>query len=235
MFDTSAEFYDAIYGVFKDYRTEADAIASRLRRENPRCKKVLDVGCGTGEHARLLGEEGFLVDGLDVDANLLRIAREKHPAGQFHVADMSNFRLSRRYDAVVCLFSAIGYLKTLDRVALALTCFSEHLAPGGVIVVEPWFVPGALDEGRVVRNACDLNGTHIVRLGSVAVEGRLSRLRFDYEITDARGTRRTSELHELGLFSVAELTALFEAAGLRVDYDSKGLTDRGLYVAVKAA
>jgi SAM-dependent methyltransferase len=235
MFDTSAEFYDAIYGAFKDYRAEADAIAGRLRQENPRCKTVLDVGCGTGEHARLLGEHGFIVDGLDIDANLLQIAREKHPAGQFQVADMSNFGLGRRYDAVVCLFSAIGYLKTLDRVALALKCFSEHLAPGGVIMVEPWFVPGALDEGRVVRSACDFKGTHVVRLGSVAVEGRLSRLRFDYEITDATGTRRTSEIHELGLFTVAELTALFEAAGLRVDYDSKGLTDRGLYVALKAA
>jgi hypothetical protein len=45
------------------------------------------------------------------------------------------------------------------------------------------------------------------------------------------GTRRASEVHELGLFTVAELLEAFRQAGLRAEYDPKGLTDRGLYVA----
>jgi SAM-dependent methyltransferase len=235
MFEASADFYDAIYGAFKDYRAEAAAVARRLRQANSGCRTVLDVGCGTGEHARLLAEQGFLVDGLDLDGNLLEIARKKHPVGSFLQADMSDFQLSRQYDAVICLFSSIGYLKTLDRVALALRCFREHLAPGGVIMVEPWFAPGVLDVHRVGRNACDFNGMHIVRTATVEVHGRLSRLRFDYEITEASGVRRASEVHELGLFTAEELLKMFQATGLQVDYDSKGLSDRGLYVAVKVA
>lgn len=235
MFEASADFYDAIYGAFKDYREEAALVASRLRQVNSRCRTVLDVGCGTGEHARLLAEQGFLVDGLDLDGNLLEIARKKHPGGRFIQADMSDFQLSRQYDAVICLFSSIGYLKSLDRVSLALKCFREHLAAGGVIMVEPWFAPGVLDVHRVGRNACDFNGMHIVRTSTVEVDGRLSRLRFDYEITAASGIRRASELHELGLFTVKELMKMFQATGLQVDYDSKGLSNRGLYVAVKVA
>ena len=144
---------------------------------------------------------------------------------------MSDFDLSRRYDAVTCLFSSIGYLRTLGRVAAALACFRKHLAPGGVILVEPWFAPGVLDPARVARNTGEANGVRVTRVSRVEVEGRLSRLWFDYEVTDGTGTRRFSEVHELGLFTTPELLAAFRSAGLEVDHDPIGLTDRGLYVA----
>ena len=235
MFNASAEFYDLIYSTFKDYEAEAAQISSLLRQLNPQCKTVLDVACGTGEHARLLSAEGFAVDGLDLDATFVRIARQKHPAGRFFEADMSDFHLPHRYDAVTCLFSSIGYLRTLDRVEAALTCFREHLAPRGVIVVEPWFAPGVLDPGRVARNTGEANGVGVTRVSRAEVEGRISRLRFDYEITDGTGTRHASEVHELGLFTTTELLETFRSAGLEANHDPKGLTDRGLYVARTAA
>ena len=231
MFSASAEYYDLIYSTFKDYEAEAARIAQLLRRLNPLCRTVLDVACGTGEHARLLAADGFAVDGLDVDAAFVRMARGKHPAGRFFEADMSDFDLPGRYDAVTCLFSSIAYLRTLDRVAGALKCFREHLSPGGVIVVEPWFAPGVLDPERVARNAGEADGVRVTRVSRVEVEARLSRLYFDYEITDGTGTRRASEVHELGLFTTPELLEAFRSAGLAADHDPKGLTDRGLYVA----
>jgi SAM-dependent methyltransferase len=235
MFTASAEFYDLIYSTFKDYENEATQIASVLRHRNASCKTVLDVACGTGEHARLLAAAGFVVDGLDIDAAFVRIARRKHSAGQIYEADMSDFNLSRLYDAVTCLFSSIGYLRTLDRVAGALACFRKHLAPGGVILVEPWFAPGVLEPARVARNTGEANGVRVTRVSRVEVDGRVSRLLFDYEVTDRTGTRHFSEVHELGLFTTPELLAAFGSAGLEVDYDPNGLTDRGLYVARVAA
>ena len=199
MFTASAEFYDTIYSTFKDYSGEAAQIADLLHRANARWRTVLDVACGSGEHARLLAAKGFVVDGLDLDPAFIRIAQQKHPAGQFFTADMSDFHLSRRYDAVLCLFSSIGYLQTLDRVRLALTRFREHLAPSGVIVIEPWFEPGVLDRTRVARNTGETNGVRVSRVSRVEIDGRLSRLHFDYEITDGMGTRYASEVHELGL------------------------------------
>ena len=142
MFDASAEYFDLIYGSFKDYPREAAQIASLLRQNRPDCRTVLDVACGSGEHARLLTEAGFAVDGVDLSAEFVEIARRKNPAGRFAAGDMSDFHLGRRYDAVLCLFSSIGYLRTLDRVGAAFDCFREHLVPGGVLLVEPWMPPG---------------------------------------------------------------------------------------------
>jgi ubiquinone/menaquinone biosynthesis C-methylase UbiE len=123
MFEGSAEYYDLIYSAFKNYPSEASQVADLLHRLHPACRTILDAACGTGEHARLLSDVGFDVDGLDLDPALLRIARQKHPAGRFFEADMSEFRFPDRYDAVTCRFSSIGYLRTLDRVERALTCF----------------------------------------------------------------------------------------------------------------
>lgn len=231
MFSESAEFYDAIYS-FKDYEAETARIAGLLRHLRPSARRLLDVACGTGEHAhRLASQHGFEVDGLDLDPNLLRIARLKHPSGHFFEADMSAFELHSRYDAVLCLFSSIGYLVTLERVVSALVCFRRHLAPDGVVVVEPWFPPGRLDPDRTFHMTGTYNGRTITRDSRIEVVGRLSRLHFDYEIDTPDGIKRMGEIHELGLFAVEEMRTAFESAGLKATYDPVGLTDRGLWVA----
>jgi SAM-dependent methyltransferase len=231
MFSASAEYYDLIYSTFKDYAAESARIAGLLREVHPACRTILDAACGSGEHARWLAHEGFDVDGVDLDPAFLRIARRKHPAGRFFEADMSDFHLPHRYDAVLCLFSSIGYLTTLDRVTKALICFREHLSAGGVILVEPWFGPGALDPDRVMRVTGEADGITVTRVSRVALEGRRSRLLFDYEIADGSGIRQASEVHELGLFTTDEMMEAFRQAGLDVAFDPSGFSDRGLYLA----
>lgn len=232
MFTESAELYDAIYARFKDYPQEARDVAALIRRTHPHARSILDVACGTGEHARLLAtEHRFDVDGLDLDAAFVRIARTKHPEGRFTAADMADFRLDRRYDVVLCLFSSIGYLVTLERVGRALDCFREHLAPGGVVIVEPWFPPGVLDPERVDTRTAEVDGVRIERIGRTEIDGCVSRIHFDYEIRGPGGTRRASEVHELGLFTTGELLRAFDAAGLIAEHDAHGLTGRGLIVA----
>ena len=235
VFTASADLYDTIYSTIKDYAAEADRIAALLRREHPACRTVLDVGCGTGEHIRLLNERGFRADGLDLDPGLLRVAAAKNPSSRFHHADMCAFALAERYDAVLSLFSSIGYAATLEGVTRALTCVRAHLAAGGIAVVEPWLTPDAVQPGRETIQTFDAPPLHVVRTGRLEVAGRLSRLTFSYEVTGPSGTSRATELHELGLFTADEMLGAFAAAGLATSYDPNGLTGRGLYVARAAA
>ena len=80
---------------------------------------LLDVGCGTGLHLGPLREH-YQVEGLDLDKNMLEVAREKYPEIPLHLADMVDFNLGCQFDTITCLFSSIGYTKTIPRLNKAL-------------------------------------------------------------------------------------------------------------------
>lgn len=232
MFTESAALYDLIYSTFKNYEVETDAIAALLRSANPACHTVLDVGCGTGEHARLLVERhAFAVDGIDLEPAFVSTAQRKNPAGRFVVADMSGFDLGRTYDAVICMFSAIGYVQTIDRLHATIRCFRDHIDPLGVIIVEPWFAPGVMQDGHTSMAEAQARGVRVERRSRTEIDGRLSRLHFDYDVTESGRSYQTSEVHELGLFTADEMRAAFGDNGLTVEHDPEGLIGRGLYIA----
>ena len=54
---------------------------------------------------------------------------------------MADFDLPRRFDVIICLFSSIGYAKTLNRLQKTLTNLARHLRPDGIVVIEPFFSP----------------------------------------------------------------------------------------------
>ena len=232
MFSATADLYDLIYSQFKDYDAEANALATMIRREHPGARTVLDVACGSAEHAKLLTEQhGFEVDGLDLDPAFVRIARAKLTRGQVFLGDMTSFTLDRRYDVVQCLFSSIGYVRTREGVRRAFERFRAHLAEGGVVIVEPWFPPGFMEPGRVSINTAQQQGLAVARMSHVELEDRLSRIRFEYLIGTPTGIEHAVEVHELGLFTVDEMLDAFREAGLIATHDPHGVDGRGLFVA----
>ena len=139
MFIDSPELYDAIYH-FKDYARECDRLRSLINEIVPGARTVLDVACGTGTHAKFL-KHHYAVDGIDINENYLLAARLKNPSGNYTRADMMDFDLGRSYDIVTCLFSAIGIVKTFERLERAIACMVRHVRPGGALIIEPWFTP----------------------------------------------------------------------------------------------
>jgi trans-aconitate methyltransferase len=232
MFSASAELYDLIYSAFKDYPREATELAGIIRRARPQARTVLDVGCGTGEHARLLTEaHGFEVDGLDLDPTFVRLARAKLPHGSVYEADMTSFEIRRRYDVILCLFSSIGYVRTLHNVRRTLDRFRAHLADGGIVLVEPWLPPELFRPGTVRINTAESERVSVARMSHTEAEDRLSRLHFEYLIGRPEGIEHVVETHELGLFTTEEMLECFDRAGLRATYDAKGPGGRGLFLA----
>lgn len=233
MFSESARYYDLIYGEFKDFEKEADEVAGLLREVAPGVRTLLDLGCGTGRHAAALtNKHGYAVDGLDVEPAFVEIAGERCPQGRFFVEDMADFDLDRTYDAVICLFSSIGYVKTRERLASTAASIRRHLDPGGLALVEPWFTPDAFRPGKVYLTTAQGDGVQISRMSGSRVQDGISVLDFHYLVGTDTGVRHLQETHELGLFTLEEMVEGLEAGGLEVEeYRDPGLTDRGLYLA----
>jgi ubiquinone/menaquinone biosynthesis C-methylase UbiE len=229
MFTKTAHYYDKIYSV-KDYQAETDRLTTVIE-ENLRSggRRLLDVACGTGAHITYL-KQHFQVEGLDISPEFLEIARRKHPDVVFHHGDMVEFDLADRFDIVTCLFSSIGYVRTLQNLRRAVTCMTRHVNHGGLLIIEPWFTPDAWQVPSVHASLVDEPALKIARVNTSFVEGRLSYFDLHHLIGTPEGTEHVVERHELGLFETEEMRSALTEAGLDVTYDAEGLTGRGLFV-----
>jgi len=94
--------------------------------------RVADLGCGTGTLTRLLVDEGYAVDGVDISPEMVRRARSKVPEAEFTVGDASAPGLeAAAYDVVLCRH----VLWAMPDPVAAFASWVELLAPAGVVVL----------------------------------------------------------------------------------------------------
>ncbi|MBT8218686.1 MAG: class I SAM-dependent methyltransferase [Bacteroidia bacterium] len=230
MFNKTADLYDQIYS-FKDYEKESLEITDLIQSLKPNCQSILDLGCGTAEHHKYLKQD-FQIDGLDINKDFILVAQQKNPEGAFHFADMTDFELGKTYDAIICLFSSIGYVKTIDRLASTLQCIRRHLNPGGLVIIEPWLTPETWYDGKLHMLTYNTDDIKICRMNQSQTRGILSIIHFHYLVgTSDTGVSHFEEIHELALFTKQEMIDAFQQAGFKVRYDAQGITGRGIYSA----
>src|ERR1043166_7884316 len=230
MFSATARYYDTIYLAMKDYGAEAAKLTALVHQySHSPGNRLLDVACGTGLHLSYL-KQLFQVEGLDLDEQLLTIARQRNPEVPLHHANMIDFALGHTFDIVTCLFSAIGYVQTLDNLSRATQGMAQHLTSGGVLLIEPWFTPETWRPGTVHARFIDEPDLKLARINTSLVEGRLSLIDMHYFIGIQEGIEHYVERHELGLFTSDEMIHVLTNCGLEVTYDATGLTGRGLYI-----
>lgn len=234
MYSGSEKYYDDIYSAMgKDYAAEAYKVYQFVQKYKQSAgNTLLDVACGTGTHAGFLSQY-YEVTGTDLSNRMLKVARKKHPEIQFLVGDMRSLHLGRKFDAVTCLFSAIGYMKTKADLRKAVKSMSSHLLAGGVLLVEPWFSKEQWQVGRVSINRVEKPDIKVVRMALARKRGRVSVLEFQYLIGTSRGIEHLKEHLELGLFDHEEYLEAFTRAGLGVSHDPEGIFGRGLYIGTR--
>lgn len=234
MFSKSQQFYDALYHALgKNYSNESMTVHRIIQKY---CRSggvnLLDVACGTGNHAEFLAKH-YKVEGMDLDADMVTIARTKLPKIRFFQGNMIDFNLNRRFDAITCLFSSIGYVRIKANLRKSVKAMARHLREGGVLLVEPWFRPEQWDISHPRSLHADSQDLKITRMSFGGKRGNVSTLEFHYLVGTLEGIDYFTEHHELGLFSHADYMNAFRAAELEVVHDKKGLDGRGLYIGRK--
>ena len=231
MFTKTAEYYDALYH-FKDYGAACNQLHQLIQQYNANAKTLLDVACGTGKHLEYL-KNRYEATGLDLNPELLAVARKRCPEVNFHEGDMTNFRLETTFDVVVCLFSSIGYVQTVENLNKAVACFTQHLNPGGLLVIEPWITPEKYWVDKITANFVDQPNLKIAWMYTSQLKGLTSVFDINYLVGTPEGVSNFTEQHVMGLWTDAEYKNAIQQAGVKVNYDPKGLFGRGMYYGVK--
>lgn len=209
-----AKFYDLLYAD-KPYDREA-AVLSEIFCDGGVAPgaRILELACGTGQHAVRLARYGYRVTATDYSAAMVaqaRINAESQDAGvQFDQLDMRELPVPKlAYDATICLFDSIGYVQTDAAIAATLQGVHAGLRPGGLFVFDFWHAPAMksrFDPQRVRRVRRD--ETTILRISETELDPQrsLAHVTFDvYELRSNYTYDHISERHTNRYFTVDEL------------------------------
>lgn len=233
MYEELAKYYDLLYAG-KPYEKEA-AVTHKLIQKYKKTSgsELLDVACGTGNHIQFL-KKHYKITGIDLNKDILKIARNKFPKLDFQQADMISFNLKKKFDVIICLFGSIGYAKTYSNLKKTIASFSKHLKTGGVLIIEPFITKDAYKSGKLGANFVDEPDVKICRMGVSKKHRNIAILDFHFLIGTKNGIKYFHDKHELALFDAAKFLKILKDSGFNARYLKKGLTEgKGLYVAVK--
>lgn len=207
--------------------------------------RVLDLCCGQGRHAVELARRGFEVSAVDLSDYLLGLARtaaaEAGVAVQFHRRDMRDLPWENRFDAVINMWTAFGYLETDEEDEKVLAAICRALRPGGRLLLH---LPNRDFFRKIIADRQRTWFAHEEHLvldeHTWDEEGR--RLRLQRTIITPDGSRRYKS-HDLREYTHAEIMEMLARAGLQwrrtfADFDCSEFTPESkgmLIVASKPA
>lgn len=214
-----AELYDPVFrSRGKDFDAEAEGLNRLVRSRFPQARSLLDVACGTGAHLERLAEHFEHVEGLDHSPAMRDVARGRLPGVAVHAGDMRDFELHRTFDAVVCMGSGLAEAESPEQVAGSVARMAAHLAPGGVLIVEPWYFPDNFLDGHAAGHLFREDGRVVSRMTHSARHGDRSRVEIRFTIVDSSGFREFSDVVVKYLLTREQYEAAFERAGCTAEF-----------------
>ena len=234
MYKELAKYYDLIYH-WKDYEKEALRIKELIKKyQNSDAKKLLDVACGTGKHLEYF-KENYSCTGIDLNEEMIDIAKVNINDVSFTQADMINFNLNDTYDVILCLFSSIGYVQTYENLKKTIGNFAHHLTSGGIVIIEPWFTKSTYKVGLPGMTTYEGEDIKIARLNTTKLEDNRSIMEMHYLIVERdKDVKYFVDRHEVGLFEMDTFLKIMKETGFKAEFLEDGLMkERGLYIGVK--
>ena len=227
--DVFGEAYEAIFPA----RPSQQALLARLADRLP-VTRWLEVGCGTGKHARFLATRGMRVTAMDLDPLMIRLAqqaaRREDLRIDFRVADMTDPATYRgfagRFGGASCLGNTLAYAVgpgSLDGVVLHI---GRSLAPDGVFLIQTINFDHARSLYSFPPLAVPSAGLVFHRRYRGRTDGSIE---FELELVPSGGGPSWRASHTIRPVTLADLEHAVQAARLRVmaqwgDFDQRPWT-----------
>jgi SAM-dependent methyltransferase len=228
-----AAFYDL------DLREDPGDLDFYLALARREVGPVLELGVGTGRVAVPLAAAGHAVTGVDHDAAMLARAAARWQArptkpsrngpGSLDLveADLLGVELGARFGLAFLALNSLFLMATYERQVAAVQALARHLRPGGLAVVDVWLPSADELSAYDARLALEWlrpegDGAHqVAKLGSARLDTSAATVTlttfYDRWPTAGGPVERTARTDDLRLVTAAELRAMAQAAGLRVE------------------
>jgi len=217
-----AQFYDMLYKD-KDYESESNYIISLIKKYNPEAKSILDLGCGTGRHAELFSNKGFIVLGVDQSKYMLNEAmNRKNNNLDFIEGDVRFLKLDKKFDVVTALFHVLSYQITNKDVESLIRTAYNHLNKDGLFIFDFWYGPAVIIQKPEVRiKELENNNVKFIRIAKPIIDFSKNVVKVCYKIFVVDKKNKTflehEEIHPMRFFFDPELELFIENVGFKLE------------------
>lgn len=186
VFGKYAQYYNLLYKD-KDYQSEVDYIDTLIKTyTNPDVYKILDIGCGTGNHDILLAKKGYSVTGVDMSEKMVAEANKKaenYPGLNFHLGNATSFNLDEKFDVVTSLFHVMSYQTSNEALFKSMQNAFNHLHENGVFIFDFWYGPAVLTDRPVLRvKTLEDDEIKVYRIAKPVVHANKNIVDVNYEV-----------------------------------------------------
>lgn len=151
-----------------------ERVVGACRTVAPGARRVLDLGCGSGELLRALAPEAGW--GVDLDVNAIREAQAAGGEGlRFSAGDARDVPVEAAWDLAVCLGSTHAFGEGSDALPAAVDAMVGHVRPGGWVVLGEGLREGPIPDAyrEVLGEPTGIERTHGENVATIEASGAL--------------------------------------------------------------
>lgn len=222
--DLYSQYYDLLYQD-KDYQGEVAYVDGLIKIYQSNAKTLLDMGCGTGKHAEIFCDKGYLVHGIDLSADMLEIAETRRVGKEdklsFSHSDIQNLSLSQKFDVVVSLFHVMSYQNSNQELIKAFQVAKQHLIDNGIFIFDFWYGPAVLTDLPMTRiKRLENESIKVTRLAEPSLKVQKNIVEVNYDVfiqdQDTKHVIEKRELHSMRYLFDTELELVSDQLGFKI-------------------
>lgn len=193
--------------------------------------RVLDLGCGGGDQAKVFAQKGYDVVGFDIAPSLIEFAREQFKGnnlrGTFTVGDMRDIKYDSKFDLCVILSGTFGFFSDEENQKL-LSSIRQALKSGGkvfMMLVTRKQAGKRTKTWRQIEDGWELNETWFDHETNT-YQGTAFIIRKDGTIMKPKSESGYHANEIIRCYTIPEMKAMLAHAGLRyiASYSSADLS-----------
>lgn len=218
-FNLYAEYYDLL-NHSKDYLDESNFIIKNFETYSTNnLKNILDLGCGTGKHAKEFVTKGYEVYGVDLSETMIS-SGFKHNRYHTFNANIIDFKCPVKVELATSLFHVISYQIRDSDLSNLFDRVASNLSTSGLFLFDCWYKPsvdyyGTPSKTRTYEN--DLLRVSRTSHSSI-VNPNVIKVTFDISILNkaTNETKQFEEIHHMRPFSVDEINDFASSSGMEL-------------------
>jgi len=217
-YESIARFYNDIFPLNKAALTFISSCTAGPGKE------ILDIGCSTGQLSSALAESGNSVKGIDLDREMIKLAKESHPGSDSNLdfavenmMELDNNHEPGTFDSVLCTGNTLVHLQSSKEIGNFIKSVYSVLKPEGVFILQILNYDNILDNNITELPLIENDAIRFIR--KYSFEDLRSKILFSTELLDKATSREIKNKITLYPLRSAELDSLLRHAGFsKIDY-----------------